>query len=111
MPPPLRDRPEDIGVIAEHYLREFGTRYKTPARRLSQGALDRLYSHAWPGNVRELRNVMEQTAVFAPGEDVSGEHVQLVSTHVIARRERSATVGSGHTPSGAIARTQPPRRS
>jgi DNA-binding NtrC family response regulator len=104
--PPLRERPEDIALIAEHYLREFGTRYRTPARRLSQGALERLYAHAWPGNVRELRNVMEQTAVFTRGEEVQGEEVQLVSTHVIAAALRQAggaeTTGPNPTASGTM---------
>ena len=94
--PPLRDRHEDVALIAEHYLREFGTRYRTPARRLSQGALERLYAHAWPGNVRELRNVMEQTAVFARGEEVGGEEVQLVSTHVIAPAARGTENTGSH---------------
>jgi DNA-binding NtrC family response regulator len=87
--PPLRERMDDIALIAQHYLTEFATRYRTPARRLSQGALERLYAHPWPGNVRELRNVMEQTAVFARGEEVQADEVQLVSTHVIAPAARA----------------------
>lgn len=96
--PPLRERMEDIALIAQHYLTEFATRYRTPARRLSPGALERLYAHPWPGNVRELRNVMEQTAVFARGEEVQPDEVQLVSTHVIAPAARSALRAASDRP-------------
>ena len=90
--PPLRDRPEDIALIASHYLGEFGKRYRTPARRFSQGAIERLCSYAWPGNVRELRNVMEQTSVFAPREEVQSEEVQLVSTRLTPASARPISI-------------------
>lgn len=75
--PPLRERSEDVLPIAERFLGKYARRYGTPARRLSQGAVERLMAHNWPGNVRELRNVMEQTALFAPSEVVSADEVQL----------------------------------
>jgi DNA-binding NtrC family response regulator len=84
--PPLRDRPEDVVPIAERFLRFFAKRYGTPARCLSDKALERLLSHKWPGNVRELRNVMEQTAVFAQREVVHAEEVQFISTRLPAQR-------------------------
>ena len=68
--PPLRERDEDIRPIAERFLVKYAKRYGTPARRLSEGAIERLLHHDWPGNVRELRNVVEQTALFAPSEVV-----------------------------------------
>src|SRR5262249_52856930 len=52
--PPLRERIEDIVLIAERFLRFFAKRYATSARCLSDRALERLLAHAWPGNVREL---------------------------------------------------------
>ena len=80
--PPLRERPEDIVPIAERFLRSFAKRYGTPARTLSEMAIERLLSHAWPGNVRELRNVMEQTAVFARRDVVHADEIQFVSTRL-----------------------------
>jgi DNA-binding NtrC family response regulator len=80
--PPLRDRAEDVVPIAERFLRFFAKRYGTPARCLSDKALERLLGHQWPGNVRELRNVMEQTAVFAQREVVHAEEIQFVSTRL-----------------------------
>lgn len=80
--PALRERPEDVVPIAERFLRSFAKRYGTPARHLSEMAVERLLAHAWPGNVRELRNVMEQTAVFARKEVVHADEVQFVSTRL-----------------------------
>src|SRR6185369_15256796 len=93
--PPLRDRPEDVVPIAERFLRFFAKRYGTPARCLSDKALERLLGHEWPGNVRELRNVMEQTAVFAQREVVHVDEIQFISTrlptHQKGRDERTAS--------------------
>jgi DNA-binding NtrC family response regulator len=102
--PPLRDRSEDIVPIAERFLRFFGKRYGTPARCLSDKALERLLGHQWPGNVRELRNVMEQTAVFAQREVVHAEEIQFISTRLpnqrAARAEAREQAGSPGTAYG-----------
>jgi len=84
--PPLRERVEDIVPIAERFLRFFAKRYGTPARCLSDKALERLLGHQWPGNVRELRNVMEQTAVFAQREVVHADEIQFISTRLPTQR-------------------------
>jgi DNA-binding NtrC family response regulator len=89
--PPLRDRAEDVIPIAERFLRFFAKRYATPARCLSDKALERLLGHQWPGNVRELRNVMEQTAVFAQREVVHADEIQFVSTRLPAHHRAPRT--------------------
>jgi DNA-binding NtrC family response regulator len=100
--PPLRERAEDVVPIAERFLRFFAKRYGTPARCLSDKALERLLGHQWPGNVRELRNVMEQTAVFAQREVVHAEEIQFISTrlptHQRGRAERAAAAASYPAP-------------
>ena len=61
--PPLRERPEDVPLLVEHFLREAG--HDGPVSRLiSDAAMASLTSHHWPGNVRELRNVIEATTVL-----------------------------------------------
>jgi DNA-binding NtrC family response regulator len=75
--PPLRERREDIMSIADRFLGKYAKRYGTAARRFSKEAIDRLNAYDWPGNVRELRNVVEQTALFAPGEVVQASEIQL----------------------------------
>jgi DNA-binding NtrC family response regulator len=63
--PPLRDRREDIGLLARHFLDEYARRYEVERRSITRAALARLASHDWPGNVRELRNVLERAFIVA----------------------------------------------
>jgi DNA-binding NtrC family response regulator len=64
--PPLRERPEDIGPLAERFVAEITTRLGRPAPVLGPDVLDRLRAYAWPGNVRELRNVIERALILSP---------------------------------------------
>jgi DNA-binding NtrC family response regulator len=98
--PPLRERQDDIRPIAERFLLKYARRYGTPARRLSEGSIDRLLQHDWPGNVRELRNVIEQTALFAPSEVVSADEIQLGQGR-IERRPRGRGQEAPHPPAVA----------
>jgi len=63
--PPLRERTEDIQLLAEHFLRDFAKKYQRGIGGISQAAYQRLFGHAWPGNVRELQNVMERAVLLA----------------------------------------------
>jgi len=67
--PPLRDRREDIPLLAEHFLARFAQR-QGRVLRLSAGATERLLLYAWPGNVRELENAMERLAILARDEAI-----------------------------------------
>jgi DNA-binding NtrC family response regulator len=58
--PPLRERPEDVPVLARAFLREIGARLGKELEEVSAGAMEALMRYAWPGNVRELRNVIER---------------------------------------------------
>ena len=62
--PPLRDRPEDIGPLAEFFIDHFSRRLGLPAVSLDRLGLLRLHSHSWPGNVRELRNLIERATLL-----------------------------------------------
>ena len=64
--PPLRERREDIRVLAEHFVRQLAEQNHWKAKTLSAGAIEALERYAWPGNVRELRNVIER--VLAAGD-------------------------------------------
>jgi transcriptional regulator with GAF, ATPase, and Fis domain len=61
--PPLRDRREDIRLLAERFLREFAARYQKPRKRFARDVIELLMGLPWPGNVRELRNLMERLTV------------------------------------------------
>ena len=75
--PPLRERREDIGVLAARFLATAATRLQLPARKLAPAALERLHAHAWPGNVRELENLCWRLAALAPGETISVRDLAL----------------------------------
>src|SRR5213594_537807 len=75
--PPLRDRLEDVPVLAEQVLRDIARRQGAAPRRLSKGALDRLMSHSWPGNVRELQNVIESAAILEDGPEIGAETIRV----------------------------------
>jgi DNA-binding NtrC family response regulator len=62
--PPLRDRPEDIAALAEHFLERFTNAMNKPPMKLSAEALETLRGYAWPGNVRELQNAIERAVVL-----------------------------------------------
>jgi len=68
--PPLRERPEDVGDLAAHFLLEFATAYGRKCRELSPEALAGLQAYRWPGNVRELRNVIERVVIMNPAARV-----------------------------------------
>jgi two-component system response regulator HydG len=68
--PPLRERREDIPVLAQHFLRVYGAKNNRKLEGLSDDALRRLEAYAWPGNVRELENVIERGVVLARGTQV-----------------------------------------
>jgi DNA-binding NtrC family response regulator len=65
--PPLRDRPEDIRLLVDHFTRELNLRFGL-SRRIADDAMDALLAHPWPGNVRELNHVLEQTILLADSD-------------------------------------------
>jgi transcriptional regulator with PAS, ATPase and Fis domain len=68
--PPLRDRSEDIQLLAEHFLKMYARKYQRPISGISQTAYQRLFGHSWPGNVRELQNVLERAVLLAKGNKI-----------------------------------------
>jgi transcriptional regulator with PAS, ATPase and Fis domain len=71
--PPLRERPEDVPQLLEHFLQRFGAAAGRQGLRFSVEAREVLASHAWPGNVRELANVVERAVVLAVGDEIGLE--------------------------------------
>jgi len=75
---PLRERPEDILPLAEHFLKQFCRQANRPTLVLTMDARRRLQSHSWPGNVRELRNLMERVAFLSVGEKVQADDLAFI---------------------------------
>src|SRR5713226_7527236 len=75
--PPLRDRTEDIPVLAHHFLRKAEAKVNKKVDRFSQDALDMLRSYAWPGNLRELAHIIERAVVLSSSRQVEVVHLPL----------------------------------
>jgi two-component system, NtrC family, nitrogen regulation response regulator NtrX len=73
--PPLRDRKEDIPVLARFFLNEFSAEYGKKTRELSDGAMEILLRYPWPGNVRELRNLVERLVIVCPQSRIEPHHL------------------------------------
>jgi two-component system, NtrC family, response regulator GlrR len=73
--PPLRERREDVTLLAEMFLERSAARHSVPVPRLGARALAALTGHPWPGNVRELANVMEAATLLCGGEEIGPEHL------------------------------------
>ena len=69
--PPLRDRRDDIPLLADHLLRTLATRHGKAARSLADDALELLTQYPWPGNARELENTLERAVLFASGDRIT----------------------------------------
>jgi two-component system, NtrC family, nitrogen regulation response regulator NtrX len=82
--PPLRERPEDIQLLADHFMallaREYGRRPKT----FEAEAVSVLRRYAWPGNVRELRNLVERLMIMVPGEVVTAADLAFLGQGGVA---------------------------
>ncbi|MFA6954786.1 MAG: sigma-54 dependent transcriptional regulator [Thermoanaerobaculia bacterium] len=75
--PPLRERGDDVVLLAEHFLRRFAAETGRQPKRFSDAARALLLAHTWPGNVRELRNVTERLTILAPGEVIEARDIEL----------------------------------
>jgi two-component system nitrogen regulation response regulator NtrX len=71
--PPLRERTDDIPLLAGHFLREASARFGRKPKSLSAAAVEALEAYRWPGNVRELKNLIERLMILSPSEEVQRE--------------------------------------
>ncbi len=85
--PPLRERREDIPLIARHYLKLYSHSFGKRFHDLTSEAEDRLQAYPWPGNIRELRNVLERTVLLEDGEVLEARHLRLGTPSQTARTE------------------------
>ncbi|MHB8755048.1 MAG: sigma-54-dependent transcriptional regulator [Candidatus Acidiferrales bacterium] len=73
--PPLRDRTEDILILARHFLGEFNRAYGKKPKELTAAAMDVLLRYPWPGNVRELKNLIERLVIMSPAQHIEPQHL------------------------------------
>jgi DNA-binding NtrC family response regulator len=94
--PPLRDRKEDIPALAKHFMHKVADNLGTPARGISEPAMQKLMAYHWPGNVRELENVIERSMVLSPRDTLEPQDIQLDS----AGRNHGPAVNDTFLPPG-----------
>jgi two-component system nitrogen regulation response regulator NtrX len=98
--PALRERREDIRVLAEHFIRQLGEQNHWKLKTISPAAIAELESYTWPGNVRELRNVIERVLLFETSDEIQAPSVQRALPHGAVTGER----GGDSQLTGALAR-------
>ena len=111
--PPLRQRGEDVVVLAEHFLRQYAQAHDMPSKRLSQDAETWLQGYAWPGNVRELIHMMERVTLLCPEDVLDGPALErFCLPQPVEHAARELVQNDGDEPPGeaerirrAIART------
>ena len=89
--PPLRDRDNDIALLADHFMAEFAREYGKRPKRLDSGAATGLRSYRWPGNVRELRNVIERLMIMVPGDTIALSDLAFLDSGAVAAAETPGT--------------------
>ena len=91
--PPLRERREDIPVLAEYFLEKFKTGINTPLKRISKEAIDILVKYDWPGNVREIKNLIHRCTVMIESEVLLPEHFENMLNVNKPRKNCELSVG------------------
>ncbi len=90
--PPLRERQEDIPLLAQHFMEKFADKNRKAVKGFVPLAMDMLLNYDWPGNVRELENAMERAVILLSGEHITEKQLPLNITEKYPDIERSATV-------------------
>ncbi|NBC34557.1 MAG: AAA domain-containing protein [Alphaproteobacteria bacterium] len=109
--PALRERPQDIALLAEHFARHFADVNALPQRRLKAEVIARLETHHWRGNVRELENTIHRAVLLAPGPEIGPEAIVLSGPSLApddapARAVQAAeAVAAGQAAGGLVGRT------
>lgn len=98
--PPLRERTEDVGVLAEHFLEMFASEMGVPKPPLTARGLQLLESYAFPGNVRELKNMIERALIESGGGPIEPAHLRLIGRS-LRRVPDDAGAPAGSTPIAA----------
>jgi two-component system, NtrC family, response regulator AtoC len=99
--PPLRERGDDVLLLADHFLRRFSTKYGKDVRRIDTGARDILRSYPWPGNVRELSHVIERAVLWSRDATLNVDHLSIASPTASPPAVAGTADGAPPTPSPA----------
>ncbi len=95
--PPLRERIEDVAVLAQHFVREFARKHHVDVDGVGDSAREMLERHAWPGNVRELRNVIERATIVARSGWIEPRHLPAYLQMLKQGTQPTITMPAGTT--------------
>ena len=94
--PPLRDRPDDILLLAQHFTTELSREYGRRPKQFDAGAAAGLRSCRWPGNVRELRNVVERLMIMVPGDTIRLSDLSFLEASAVVDPEEPGPIAPLH---------------
>jgi DNA-binding NtrC family response regulator len=89
--PPLRERGDDIIVLAEFFLNKYVHRYNKPTLKMNQQAHDRLLKYSWPGNIRELQHTIEKAVILSESSIIKPEDLNLKNPGSVADKDSLRT--------------------
>ena len=84
--PPLRERPDDVPLLAQHFLEKYANKNHKQVKGFSPLAMDMLLKYSWPGNVRELENTIERAVILLPDEHVTEKELPSTITEAYAEK-------------------------
>jgi transcriptional regulator with GAF, ATPase, and Fis domain len=94
--PPLRERPDDVPMLAQYFLAKYAARIGKPLQAIGADTMRRLVAYSWPGNIRELENVIERAVILSPGPvlEIDAQTLPAVATPATAPVPAAATVAA-----------------
>lgn len=103
--PPLRERPDDIPLLARHFLEAYARKNRKKVKGFSPLAMDMLLRYDWPGNVRELENTIERAVILLPDEHITEKELPShVTEHFAAKADSPAPIAAANRPLEEIER-------
>jgi len=93
--PPLRDRQEDVPLLADHFMADFAREYGRRVKTFEADAISPLQQYPWPGNVRELRNVIERLMIMVPGDSISRSDLAFLDPDAVPPAEAVTSPSPG----------------
>jgi DNA-binding NtrC family response regulator len=101
--PPLRERSEDVSLLAHHFVQRYAQRFDKPGRRLAPEAVDVLQGYRWPGNVRELENTIQRMVVLSQNEELTTREIPALIRAAAAAPRGGRTFGQPYAAAKDVA--------
>ena len=96
--PPLRDRGDDVVLVAEHFLQRYNTEYGKQVQGFTPGAIALMHAYSWPGNIRELKNVIERTVLLGEKTTLEPEDLPIDRRHSDQRQDEKQEIPDNSVP-------------